>query len=235
MPPNRAFWAIVVPWTVAAVGGVCGIALAQPPTFDPRINPPSLSAPAPADRTGVDFDATVYRALRANPRSLSPIFRSSSYEFYLAELLFPTLVVWDADMNWMTHPDLVESYRESDDHTQATIRLRDGLTWHDGTPFTAHDVAFSWEVILDPRVPVPAMRVGTDQIAECRALDSRTVVFVHRSSGPVTRANLAFSIIPRHIYQPRRDDDPTLRDSENFTTLFSPPATHNALFFLTES
>ncbi len=206
--------------------------VAQSPMSDPRVNPPSLSEPAPSDMKGVDLSATVYRVLRGSPRSLSPIFRSSTYEFYFAELMFPTLVVWDAQMRWQPHPDLVEEYSESEDHSEATIRLRAGLTWHDGRPFTADDVVFSWEVIRDALVPVPAMRVGTDQIAECRAIDSRTILFRHKKASPVSPANLAFSIVPKHIYEPGRAADPTLRDSDYFNRVHRNPVGYGPYRFV---
>ena len=48
------------------------------------------------------------------------------------------------------------------------IVLRDDLTWSDGKPITAHDVEFSFKVIMSSAVPIPAMRQGTDQFAGFR-------------------------------------------------------------------
>src|SRR5678816_3135013 len=36
---------------------------------------------------------------------------------------------------------------------EVTYKVRPGVTWHDGTPFTADDIAFSWEVCRDPNIP----------------------------------------------------------------------------------
>jgi peptide/nickel transport system substrate-binding protein len=211
---------------LTALLAVCGARAdgvrAEPPT-GAAVNPPTLNQPAPADGTGVDWDATVYRALQGNPHTLSPIFRSSLYEFYIAELLSPPLVVWDEQMRWRVHPDLVESYEESDDHTTATVKLKPGLKWHDGRPLTAEDVVFSWRAILDERVPIRVMRVGTDQIAECKALDSRTIRFTYKEPSAVSRENLGFSIVARHVYEPGQHDDPTLRDSDYFNRVHRNP------------
>jgi peptide/nickel transport system substrate-binding protein len=46
-------------------------------------------------------------------------------------------------------PDLAESWEISDDSLTWTLNLRQGVTWHDGTPFTAEDVIFSIEVCVD--------------------------------------------------------------------------------------
>jgi peptide/nickel transport system substrate-binding protein len=40
-----------------------------------------------------------------------------------------------------------------DGRMQVTYKLRPGVTWHDGTPLTADDIVFSWEVGRDPQVP----------------------------------------------------------------------------------
>jgi len=38
----------------------------------------------------------------------------------------------------------------ADGKMEVTYKVRPGVTWHDGTPFTADDIAFSWEVCRDP-------------------------------------------------------------------------------------
>ena len=231
MLTRRFCWGVAA-WLIVVPGGPRG-STAQPHADTPAgVNPPSLSLAAPADGKGIDWQATVFRTLRGNPRTLSPIFRSSLYEFYIAELLSPTLVVWDARMKWRVHPDLVESYEESADHRTATIRLRAGLSWHDGEPFTAYDVEFSWRAILDQRVPLRVMRVGTDQIAECKAVDARTIRFVHRAASAVSRENLGFSIVARHIYEPGQQDDPTLRDSDYFNEVHRHPVGYGPYRFV---
>src|SRR5690606_1350442 len=45
-------------------------------------------------------------------------------------------------------PDLGESWSWNDDKTELTFKLREGVTWHDGEPFTAEDVKCTWALIL---------------------------------------------------------------------------------------
>jgi peptide/nickel transport system substrate-binding protein len=47
-------------------------------------------------------------------------------------------------------PDLAESWEANKDGTHYTFTLRQGITWHDGEPFTANDVKFTWELIAHP-------------------------------------------------------------------------------------
>ena len=45
-------------------------------------------------------------------------------------------------------PDLAESWSWNDDRTQLTFKLRKGVRWHDGKPFTAKDVQCTWDLLL---------------------------------------------------------------------------------------
>jgi peptide/nickel transport system substrate-binding protein len=45
-------------------------------------------------------------------------------------------------------PDLATSWSWSEDGTQLTFQLREGVTWHDGKPFTARDVQCTWDLLL---------------------------------------------------------------------------------------
>ncbi|WP_238314752.1 ABC transporter substrate-binding protein, partial [Methylobacterium crusticola] len=57
-------------------------------------------------------------------------------------LVFGKLVRTGTDN--VPHPDLAESWEISDDATEFTFHLRQGIKWHDGEDFTADDVAFTW-------------------------------------------------------------------------------------------
>src|SRR5262249_26494007 len=50
-------------------------------------------------------------------------------------------------------PSLAECWEISDDGLRYVFHLRDGLTWSDGTPLTAHDVEFGIKRVLDPTSP----------------------------------------------------------------------------------
>src|SRR5690606_15354894 len=44
-------------------------------------------------------------------------------------------------------PDLGESWSWSDDSTKLTFKLRQGVKWHDGKPFTSADVKCTWDML----------------------------------------------------------------------------------------
>jgi peptide/nickel transport system substrate-binding protein len=45
-------------------------------------------------------------------------------------------------------PDLATSWEFSEDGTLLTCKLREGVKWHDGSPFTAKDVVCTWDLLL---------------------------------------------------------------------------------------
>jgi len=52
-------------------------------------------------------------------------------------------------------PLLAESWEVSRDGLTYTFKLKRGVKWHDGKPFTARDVAFTFYSVLDPKVTTP--------------------------------------------------------------------------------
>ena len=48
----------------------------------------------------------------------------------------------------LIEPELAESWMWNDDHTRVSFRLRQGVNWHDGKPFSAKDVKCTWDMLL---------------------------------------------------------------------------------------
>ena len=88
--------------------------------------------------------------------------------------------------------DLAESWEFSDDNQTLTFHLRQGLTWHDGAPFTGEDVKFTWKMMSLPGLggtnwgtffaPYVIglqewMEGSADDVTGIRVLDDHTVAF----------------------------------------------------------
>src|SRR5260370_158439 len=81
--------------------------------------------------------------------------------------LFNNLVLFDQNVarNSMDSivPDLASSWTWSDDGKRLAFKLRQGVKWHDGKPFTAKDVPCTFDLLTDPekhRPSPPAARCG---------------------------------------------------------------------------
>ncbi len=149
----------------------------QPPRETPEM------ARARADET-----AELHRILRADVTTLDPR-RVNSAEEYIADLIFERLFVPDVNMLCMANPALVASYSSSPDGTVWTVALQPQATWHDGTPFTANDVVYSWQQ-LDELRRAP--------LALVRAVDAHTVEFTHRERTATALWDMSFDLIPPH-------------------------------------
>ncbi len=185
----------------------------------------TLSRLAPPDNTGVDFNATFVRHVAGDLKSSNPLLSTSITEGEFMSLTGPGFISFDQDMNYFASKDSVVSWQTSKDHLMDKIVIRDDMTWSDGQSITAHDIAFSFKVIMTEAVPILAVRTGTDQLKWVEAYDDHTVVFFHKEALATNTGNIAFPIIPKHIYEKSIADDPTMARSEYHTKLEDHPVT----------
>jgi peptide/nickel transport system substrate-binding protein len=99
-------------------------------------------------------------------------------------------------------PCLAESYETSPDQMIYTFHLRHGVKWHDGTPFTAEDVKYTYDKMQDPKVDCPFLRLYFNNIKSCEILDPYTVRFVATERYFKTLEEIGeLPIVPRHILE----------------------------------
>lgn len=190
------------------------------PAQDPLVNPPHLTQPHdPALATEDDW---LYSTVDGNPANLNPLFASSTYEFRFSDLLWNSPFSFDAKMNWKVNDELTEKLDISADRKVWTLKLKPGHTWQDGTPFTAHDIEYSWRVQLDERVPVTD-REGVLRLESVKALDDLTVQYVVKNPSPTSKWDVYFTIVPKHLFEKGQAEDPTLKTSEYYSKLNRAP------------
>lgn len=105
-------------------------------------------------------------------------------------------------------PYQAESYAYSADYTQLSIKLRKGIAWSDGQPFTASDVAFTVNMLKD-NAPKLAWSVDMHQwVKEAVALDPLTVRITLTGPNPrfmfnyfMFHEDLGVVIVPEHIFK----------------------------------
>jgi peptide/nickel transport system substrate-binding protein len=105
-------------------------------------------APAAAQKKG----GTLRLYHNDNPPSTSLLEESTIASVMPFAAVFNNLVVFDPAK---THesldtviPDLAESWSWDPTNTRLTFKLRQGVTWHDGKPFTAKDVQCTWRMLI---------------------------------------------------------------------------------------
>ncbi len=113
-------------------------------------------------------------------------------------LLFNGLTAHDGDNQIVA--GLAETWEYDEGTYTYTFRLRPDVRWHDGEPFTAEDVKFTIEAIMDPENGAENAP-NYEDVEEITVIDGRTVSF--RLSAP----NVAFleymtmAILPRHLLE----------------------------------
>jgi len=153
------------------------------------------------------------------PRSLNPLYAvSNDVDMDLTRLLFSRLFTADASGAIVT--DLVESYDISPDRKTYTLKLMDGVHWHDGRPLTADDVVFTMALIQDPAWKSPLYASLKDAAAE--KIDGMTLRVTLKEPFAPFLSLLTFGILPQHVWKDIAAPD-AIRAEENLKPVGSGP------------
>ena len=141
---------------------------------------------APAQRVDLgQGSGNLIAAIAGEPDQLDPQKTSAYFSFEVLENVFDTLVEPDADLEMK--PALAESWTVSPDQLAWTFRLRKGVRFHDGSPFTASDVVYSYRRIIDEKLS------NVDKfssVADVTAPDDGTVVITVTRPTPNLLTNI---------------------------------------------
>jgi peptide/nickel transport system substrate-binding protein len=127
-----------------------------------------------ADEEVAASGGKVIRAMTSEPAQIDPQGTPSSGLSLVMPYIFDTLVVRDVDNS--VHPLLAESWEVSDDGTEVTFKLKQGVTFHDGTPFNAEAVRYNFDRFKEVGTRSPIYG-GVMQIAGVEVVDDLTVRF----------------------------------------------------------
>lgn len=175
-------------WMLA---GCCGLLLAGCEA-DRQATPSRVTTPAPA------YGDTLVEGALGEASTLLPILASDSASHSVAGQLYNGLVKYDKNLQIVG--DLAESYQIARDGLTITFILRPNVRWHDGTPFTARDVLYTYRVIIDPKTPT-AYSEDFKQVASVTAPDDYTVVVRYRAPFAPALASWGTAILPAHLLE----------------------------------
>ncbi len=131
------------------------------------------------------------------PRIINPVFASRDSERDISRLIYSSLLIYNGEGNIVG--DLAENYVISDDGKTYTLALRKNILWHDNTPLTADDVAFTIHTIQNTQYKSP-LRPNWQGV-NVEVLDPYTIQFTLRSPYVPFIENLTVGIIPKHIWE----------------------------------
>lgn len=136
------------------------------PTAEPAVSPAAALLPGQGGR--------LVRAMTSEPAVIDPQGAASSGLSLVMPYLFDTLVTRDADGS--LHPLLAESWETSEDGKAITMRLKPGVTFHDGSPLTAEAVKLTFDRYREKGVKSPIYS-AVKEIGAVEVLDDLTVRF----------------------------------------------------------
>lgn len=151
------------------------------------------SGPAAAD-AGKD---TLVVAINSDPTNLSPLFLDINTGNWK---VFSGLVAYDQNLDLV--PDLAAALPQvSADGRTVTVDLRTDVRFHDGEPFTADDVVFTWKALADPALASPVYSAFdlADLVTSVTAVDADTVQFQLGRVDPAFVEKLYVGIVPEHV------------------------------------
>ncbi|WP_353892666.1 ABC transporter substrate-binding protein [Proteinivorax hydrogeniformans] len=153
---------------------------------------------------GPDTGGRITRALIGDPDNFNPILYSESASGDIIPFLFDGMMRRNVDFELVPH--IAKEWDVSEDDTEITFWLNEGVEFHDGVELTAHDVEFTIATMMNP--DYPGIRGGNFQhIEDIEVIDDYQIKFtLIEPFGPIMN-HLSWNIIPKHIFEEQVEED----------------------------
>jgi peptide/nickel transport system substrate-binding protein len=138
------------------------------------------------------------------PTLMNPHFATGAKDLDGARLFYESLARYDADANLV--PVLAAEIPSRDnggiaaDGRSTTWKLKKGVKWHDGRPFTADDVIFNWTYATDPATAAVSL-AAYEGIKAVTKVDAETVRFEFSKATPVWARTATVQLVPKHLFE----------------------------------
>jgi peptide/nickel transport system substrate-binding protein len=139
------------------------------------------------------------------PTLLNPHFATGTKDQDGSRLFYEPLACWDPDGNMKlvlaSEIPSVQNSLLAADGKSVTWKLKPGVKWHDGKPFSADDVVFTWEYVIDPATA--AVTVATYRDITVEKVDDLTVRLTFKKPTPFWAdafVGATGQILPKHLF-----------------------------------
>ena len=140
------------------------------------------------------------------PTLLNPHFATGTKDQDGSRIFYEPLAAWDGDGNLKPILAAEIPTRENGgvaaDGMSATWKLKPGVKWHDGKPFSADDVVFNWQYASDPATA--AVTSGSYKDIKVEKINDLTVKVIFEKPNPFWAdafVGATGQIIPKHLFQ----------------------------------
>ncbi len=142
------------------------------------------------------YGDTLVQGSIGDAQFLNPIIVADTASFDVIGLIFNGLVKYDKDL--IPVGDLAESWDISEDGLVYTFHLRKGVKWHDGEEFTAEDVVFTFQKVMDPAVK-SFYKSEYELVDRVEKVDDYTLRVYYKKVFAPSLESWGLSIVPKHV------------------------------------
>lgn len=134
----------------------------------------------------------------ALPITLNPLFATTMVDHRAHELYFDRLYYNDMSDNSVTSRLIDDSQTKIEDAGKSLrLTIKDGINWHNGKKFTAADICFTIDAMLNPRTPSPIAHYYREHLAGCTAEKSNVAKVTFKRVYHNPRERLKFFVLPK--------------------------------------
>lgn len=142
------------------------------------------------------YGDAIVAASSGDARTLVPILASDSASSDICGFVFNGLVKYDKNVKLVG--DLAESWDIEDEGKTIIFHLKKGVCWHDGAPFTARDVEFTYKKLIDPNVRTPYSG-DYERIESLAVVDDHTVRVKYKEPFAPALSSWGMWVMPEHL------------------------------------
>ena len=183
-PGSRGLWHLLLLALVIFSGAGCGS-----PENEKHYGGPD---------TGPAYGDLLIDASIGDASTLIPPLASDASSHDVAGYIYNGLIKYDGDLNLVG--DLAESWEISPDGLTITFKLRKGVKWQDGAPFTAQDVMFTYQLMVDPKTPT-AYGEDYKQVKKAEVLDDYSFRVTYPQPFAPALGSWTLAILPKHLLE----------------------------------
>jgi peptide/nickel transport system substrate-binding protein len=199
--------------TIALITAACAPAAGPRPAAQPETatRPAEAAAPAaaaPAPPVAPPAGPPLVVLIDNDEGPITPANFNTFIGFWMTGWVYDPLFVRSPDLQPV--PALATEATQSADGLTWTVKLREGVKWHDGQPFTARDVVFSYKFLVDA-----GRAQGLAGIDSLAAEGDLAVTIKLKAPNPFFLAEglAAYYILPEHVW---RDQQPNAKELSQF-------------------
>jgi len=152
--------------------------------------------------------STLYQTLSSNPARLNPLLATDTASSKISGYIFSGLLKYDENASVVG--DLALDFERLDEK-RVLFALRRGVKWHDGHPFGAWDVAFTFDFLHNPKVSTPFAH-DFEAVEKIEIIDDHTLIVHYKKPYFKMLEIWMMGILPKHLLE---------NDSSPLTSIFN--------------